>query len=79
MTSGDLNFHLSEKMTEVTSNGLTENFRTPCRSGVLGRFVLELAGGGGAYRDSRVKSRKVNGKRTESTDVKPTGKKSARK
>ena len=31
MTSADLNIHLSEKMTEVTSNGLTKSCRSPYR------------------------------------------------
>ena len=31
MTSADLNIHLTERMTEMTSNGLTKSCRSPYR------------------------------------------------
>ena len=45
MTSADLNIHLSEKMTEMTSNGLTKSCRSPYRPGLLAFLVFELEGG----------------------------------
>ena len=44
MTSADLNIHLSEKMTEMTSNGLTKELSIAVSPGLLAFLVFELEG-----------------------------------